>query len=101
MHSAIIFQFFPYFLNAAKKSLCSFIDHLPAFSSISKPFFIIKDTMIHILIYIFYYNYTLYMENIHHLIQEIIQFLSENEYILTSHITEAYTKDYFSNIPND
>ena len=41
------------------------------------------------------------MENIHHLIQEIIQFLSENEYILTSHITEAYTKDYFSNIPND
>ena len=32
---------------------------------------------------------------------KIIEFLSENEYILNSHITEVYSKDYFSTIPPD
>lgn len=34
-------------------------------------------------------------------IQEIIKFLQENDHILNSHITEAYTSNMFSLFPED
>lgn len=41
------------------------------------------------------------MEDMQEMVGEIIGFLQENEYILNSHITEAYSKDYFTVIPED